>query len=303
MFPLLVTVAVVCVVLGAGALLLSASGTRRRQRLEQRVAGIDAPSAEDEHGVLVSGLARGGRRVQQWLDTENETTRLFVQAGLRSPESRVAYFATQAALPVLLVIAVFAARGAGVVQWALPQMALAVFSAVAVGLLAPKYLLRKRAERRRQAIRREVPMFVHVLMLLFEAGLSTRQALQSLVREAHGVLPTLHGEMQIVLRQLDAGGDTGAVFRQLGEALEVAELDNVLSVLRQADRYGGELREPLAEALSVLEERNIFEMRETVNKLSGRMTVVMVACFFPALLIFVAGPPFVAILRALGTSG
>lgn len=303
LFGILIAVASMLVVLGIGTLIISASGSRSRQRLEQRVVGFDAPQTDDGQGPVVASLARGGRRVQQWLDTEHETSRLFVQAGWRSPESRAGYFAVQAGLPVLAVLALLTARSAGMVDWGLTQMTLAVFTALALGLLAPKYLLRRLAARRQRAIRREVPMFVHVLMLLFEAGLSTRQALQSMVREAQGVLPVLHGEMQLVLRQLDAGGDTATTFRQLGEALEVAELDNVLSVLRQADRYGGELREPLAEALAVLEEHNLFEMREQVNKMSGRMTVVMVACFFPALLIFVAGPPFVAILRALGTSG
>ena len=145
-------------------------------------------------------------------------------------------------------------------------------------------------------------MFIHLLMLLFEAGLSTRQALQSLMREAQGVLPVLNEEMAIVLRQIEAGGDTAQILKQLGATMEVGELETVLSVLRQADRYGGELREPLSEALAVMEERRVFEMREAVNRLSGRMTVVMVLFFLPALLIFVAGPPFVSIFRVLGAA-
>jgi len=54
-----------------------------------------------------------------------------------------------------------------------------------------------------------------------------------------------------------------------------------------------------SEGLSVLEERRGLDMREKVNLMSGRMTVVMVLFFFPALLIFVAGPAFMSILRAL----
>ena len=146
-------------------------------------------------------------------------------------------------------------------------------------------------------------MFIHMLILLFEAGLSTRQALASLVREGRGVVPNLQQEVLVVLRQLDAGGDTAETLQQLGEGLEVSELDNVLGVLRQIDRYGGELRQPLTETLGVLEERRTLTMRERVNKMAGRMTVVMVLFFFPALLIFVAGPPFVAVLRALGSTG
>jgi len=41
-----------------------------------------------------------------------------------------------------------------------------------------------------------------------------------------------------------------------------------------------------------------------VNLTSGRMTVVMILFFFPALMIFVGGPAFVSIVRALrGVAG
>ena len=86
----------------------------------------------------------------------------------------------------------------------------------------------------------------------------------------------------------------------MGQHLEVPELISVLSVIRQVERYGGEVREPLMEALEVLEERRSLELRERVNLLSGRMTVVMVGFFFPALMVFVAGPAFVSIIKALG---
>ena len=144
-------------------------------------------------------------------------------------------------------------------------------------------------------------MFIHLLALLFDAGLSLRQALASLVREGHGVLPVIGEEIRIVLRQLEAGADPSEALHAMGKSLDVAELNAVLGVLRQVDRYGGELREPLMEALSVVEERRQLSLREKVNGLSGRMTVVMVLFFFPALLIFVAGPAFLSIARALGS--
>ncbi|MGH8562494.1 MAG: type II secretion system F family protein, partial [Nevskiales bacterium] len=73
----------------------------------------------------------------------------------------------------------------------------------------------------------------------------------------------------------------------------------VLGVLRQVERYGGEVREPLLSALAVMEERRSLDLRERVNLLAGRMTVVMVLFFFPALMLCVAGPAFSSIFRAL----
>ena len=123
------------------------------------------------------------------------------------------------------------------------------------------------------------------------------------MREGRGTLPELNRELAVVIRQLEAGADSAEVLRNLEEALEVSELSNVLAVLRQVDRYGGEVRGPLLEALEVLEERRSMTMREKVNHISGRMTVVMVLFFFPALLVFVAGPAFVSIMKVLGDVG
>ena len=56
------------------------------------------------------------------------------------------------------------------------------------------------------------------------------------------------------------------------------------------------------DALELVEKRRELTLRENVSALAGKMTVVMVLFFFPALLIFVAGPAFLAIMAALGST-
>ena len=81
--------------------------------------------------------------------------------------------------------------------------------------------------------------------------------------------------------------------------LAVAELNDTITMLRQATRYGGTLREPLIEYTRIIEQRQVSELREQVGKLSAKMTIVMVIFLFPALMIFVAGPGFVGLAKAL----
>ena len=301
-YGLVVALAILTAAVTLGLLFLLGSQSRQDQRLRRRVLGQDAPTAEFEGGpgsAAVQGLARTGKNVEQWVDKEGETPRLLAQAGWRGAERRLAFYALQAALPL--------AAGIGaMLLWtvsSLPalQALLASLAMGVISLLAPRWILR--ACRRRARIAREVPLFVHLLVLLFEAGLSIRQAFASLVREGRGVLPELGGEFDLVLRQIEAGGDTAAVLKDFGEAMDVPDLTGILGVLRQVDRYGGEVREPLLEVLGVLEERRGLDLREKVNLISGRMTVVMVLFFFPALLIFVAGPAVVSMFRAMSSLG
>ena len=278
--------------------------TRQQSEITRRLVPTGAPAADEfaaaQSQPLLQNLARGGRALEGWVDTDNESARLMLQAGWRSTEARMFWYVFQILIPLLGVCGVL-------LFWILggeenkPLLLLAgAFGAFALSILIPRWVLRSAAEKRRARIKAEVPLFIHLLVLLFEAGLSTRQAFSSLVREGGGVLRELSVEFDLLLRQLEAGADTSEVLKSMSDALAVEDLTNVLGVLRQVDRYGGEVREPLLESLQTLEQRRSLDLREQVNLMSGRMTVVMVLFFFPALLIFVAGPAFLAIIRALG---
>jgi len=279
--------------------------SRSERRMQRRLdSGSDIAVANDFDGdrPLLEGMARQGKAIEKLMETQGETGRLLIQAGWRDSQSRLAYYAFQAVTPLVLVgMAIAAGISIKSKLFDPPFIYIVVFAALALGVLIPIRVLRIFAGARRKRIKREVPLFVHLLVLLFDAGLSTRQALANLVREGGGVLPELGGEIQLVLRQIEAGGDSSEVLRHLGDVLEVGDLTTILGVLRQVDRYGGEIREPLLDSLAVIEERRGLDMREKVGLTSGRMTVVMVLFFFPALLIFSAGPAVIAFLHAFGS--
>ncbi len=309
LFALLVAAAILLGVIAIAVLIVVFSQTRQSQRINRRLdpehqRRAAEADAQDEDPRLLGSIASGGRRVENFVDTKQETPKLLAQAGWRSVDARNNFYIAQALTPVLAAIVLIAGYllfGERVrpVLWLLIGFAL-----MALSILLPRMMLRSSATARRERIRSEVPLFIHLLVLLFEAGLSTRQALSSLVKEGRGVLPELGRECGIAMRQIEAGADTGDVFKNLSDTLEVADLASVLGVLRQVDRYGGEVREPLLDVLKLLEERRSLDLRERVNLTSGRMTVVMILFFFPALMIFVGGPAFVSIVRALrGVAG
>ncbi|MGB0956014.1 MAG: type II secretion system F family protein [Panacagrimonas sp.] len=298
--------------ISAGVLLLGAAllaaiyffhSARVSARLQRRLSPESAVANDFEQAAgpqVLETLARSGKTIEGLVDTDNESAKLLVQAGWRGQHHRLMYYAAQVLAPLSLSALAIPLWIFGPEKFTAPTMILlAVFAGLMLGALLPRMILRNVAEGRRRRIKGEVPLFIHLLVLLFEAGLSTRQALASMVRDGGGVLPELGQEFQIALRQLEAGGEIDEVLKNLAAAMDVEDLSATLALLRQVDRYGGEVRDPLLETLKVIEERRTLDMREMVNLLSGRMTVVMVGFFFPALLIFIAGPAFLAIIVAL----
>lgn len=281
----------------------AAQARRLRRRLEPESAPVPEPENEQGSPVL-RGIAAQGKALERALDKQGETPRLLAQAGWRSTGQRMAYYSFQLLAPIVLLCGVGLLYAFGPPRFTRPMLLL-LFGVMAVilGLLVPRtVVLRRVAAARRARIKREVPLLIHVLALLYESGLSTRQALASLVREGHGVLPELGREIEGVLRQLEAGAELPETLTRLAETLDVPDLTTVLALLRQLDRYGGDVKESLLATLEVIEKRRELELRERVNLISGRMTVVMVLFFFPALLIFVAGPAWIAVLKGLSNA-
>jgi tight adherence protein C len=306
LFAAIVSGTLILGLIALAALAVLAYLAREQRRLQRRVSDPASAFVQDLEGrdkSVLLGIARQGRAIELIVDPKGESQRLLVQAGWRDTQSRIGYYVFQALVPVVMVVLVAAGIITGKGKLFHPPFVfIIIFAAFALAILIPRMVLRKVAAARRQRIRNEVPLLVHLLVLLFDSGLSTRQALTSLVKEGIGVLPELDKEFRLVVRQLDAGGDLATVLRSLEEVIEVPDFGTVLGVLRQADRYGGEVREPLLDALKVIEERHGLDLREQVNLMSGRMTVVMVLFFFPALLIFSAGPAVMAIMKAMGST-
>lgn len=300
---LLTALGVATGIAAVGLLLVAILGGVRDSRLRRRYQG-ERRSEEDGlaggRSAWVAGMAEGGKRIDTLLKNPGETGTLLAQAGWRDARSRTVFYAVQFVSPVVVTLVAFAIFGVlGLLQGSMRSL-LGLVIVVILSLLAPRYVLRSRAKKRREEIRAEVPLFINLLILLFEAGLNLRQALSSLVRDGGATMPGLVDELAPVLRQIEAGAEADRILMATGKLLAIEELDTVLGILRQVERYGGEIREPLLEALDELQAKRSMTLREQVNVMSGKMTVVLVTCFFPPLLIFIAGPAFMSIAATLG---
>lgn len=297
-FSLVIAIVVALLVLAVALSLAGVLVGRDRSRVAHRLVTETTVQStnQDSAEAWWQRLVEGGRGMEKWFQDEEGIELLLIRAGWRDLRARTVFYLLQIGVPLLvllLLLAIAVRQGLGLQPFLLGVMALIV------SLLLPRWLVRRAAADRQLRIRSEVALFINLMVLLLEAGLSTRQALRCLVRDGAGVLPELGEEFRLALRQIDAGGDLGEVFASMGQVLDVPELTGALGVLRQVERYGGEVREPLLAALAVLEERRSLDLRERVNLLAGRMTVVMVLFFFPALMLCVAGPAFSSIFRAL----
>ncbi len=146
-------------------------------------------------------------------------------------------------------------------------------------------------------------LFIQLIRILFDSGLTVEQSLRVVCREGRNIVPVLASELETVLAHTDSGLELAEELEQLSRRLMVGELTDCCNVLRQMVRQGGSARSSLLTLKQLFEDRRLTALQEKVSKLSAKMSLVMMVLLFPALLIILAGPGFLAITKAMGGMG
>lgn len=303
--PLLIGIAMAAGSAGVALLLatvfLRASLVLPSERFARLVRG-ELGALERDRGELRSLVQRlGSWSVGRSRDDPvvGEVRRLLARAGFRGPEALAGFAGLRALLPLALVSCSAAAWGLGLGGVSGRGLALLSFSGGALGYLVPKWALSLLAARRMRGLRQDIGTFIQMLRVLFDAGLSLERSLTVLAREASALLPDLGREIDVALRRIAAGQAPTDALTTVAWELDLAELSDLARLLRQIERHGGSIQSALSRLSDLIQDRRRTTLEESVTKLSAKMTVVMVLFLFPALLVFIGGPGFLAVIRAL----
>ena len=297
------SITIVFMLLAAGLLLFSAQKDSRPRNIQRRFR--EALHNEGIHMRL--GPLGLEETVQAMLEKVSrsempEMQRLLVQAGWHGDKAKFIFLLVAWVLP--LAIGVLAMFYAIVNQDTWVNVLMHLFFVYAATFVLVRRLLRWKAQQRRDALRKEVIPFLHLLRMLFEAGLSMEHILLVIQQQGRDLIPNLVGELHLVIKRIQSGQDRAEALVEMAAPLEVPELSDTIAMLKQVTRYGGNIRDSLEEYTILVEQRLVSELREYVSKLSAKMTVVMILFLFPALMILLAGPGFVGIAKALkGVNG
>lgn len=293
--------ALLTLAVGTGLTIWLLRHQRRRMRLRLRQSlGIPAGRRQADIRGMGGWLAWLGILWMERLGKtqEDELLTLLARADWRRHQDYAMFLGLRMLLPPALMLLVtllwiWGQRGLE------PSLALWLFAAFVLGWLGPVWGLRLLARAWQRRIRNEVQMLAQLLKVLFDAGLGIDQALLTVATENKEIIPAIAVRLRSAMRQIERGGDRGEVLRDMARVLDVQDLTDLVEMIRQVDRYGGNVREPLREFVELLDDRRRTELHERVGKLAGTMTIVMVLFLFPALLVFLAGPGFIAIWRML----
>ena len=249
------------------------------------VANSMRPPAWLSHGVVKALLA-------------DEDRKLLDQAGFELARGGLFYVASRAVLAVALpALTLLIVQPTGL------KALMYGFFAFALGIMLPKWVMRSKANKRREQVVEELPLFVDLLRLLQGVGLSIDQSLQILASEFGSVLRVISSELTLANRLHSSGRTREQSLQRLSYLGADDDMNAVVNLLVQVDRHGGAVQEPLKEFSVRLREKRQASFKEKIGTITVKMTGVMVLTLLPALLVITAGPGFTAVIRSLSAMG
>lgn len=223
----------------------------------------------------------------------SKTQLLIVRAGFRNPEAIQTINGVKILLPIAFVAITYFT---GLYRWN-PLMVFLV--AALLGYMLPGMWLLSRVRSRQHRLRLAIPDGLDLLVICVEAGLGLDQALLRVSQELAMTHPELSDELQLVNAEMRLGKARTDALRELTRRTGIDDIKALVAMLIQTERFGTSIAQSLRVHSDDLRTKRRQRAEETAAKISVKMVPVLVFFIFPALMIVVIGPAFVAIARQL----
>ncbi len=221
----------------------------------------------------------------------------FLQAGIRNKNAPHYYFAIKTLLTVLLPVAM--ALFLYFTQSNIPfaQAMLLVLLAAAAGYYLPELLLRFITKRRIKRMRNSLPYMIDLMVICTESGMGIDAAIARISREMASANPDISQEFYLLALEMRAGATRIEALRNLALRSHLEELEDLVSMLVQAEKFGTSLAKALRVHSEMMRLRRTQRAEEFAAKIPVKMLLPLILFIFPTLMIVLLGPAIIQMIR------
>lgn len=223
----------------------------------------------------------------------------FMNAGWRGTSAPSLYFATKTLLALALP-ALLATLAAFCWQLTLSrQLFPLLLCGAGLGYYLPNVVLARRAAYRCREIFENFPDALDLLTVCVEAGLSLERALAKVAGEIHIKSVALAQELQLVLMEMRAGFSKEKALRNLALRSGVEDVDTLVAMLIQSERFGTSMGESLRVHSENLRAKRSVMAEEAAAKIALKLLFPLIFCIFPTLMLVLIGPAGIQVYHML----
>lgn len=276
----------------------------RRQRQSQQLKAVLEFVGERVSETVGEGAGRGARgKAAPAADLSGDPRHAsplrqqLIHAGYREPSAVAIYWGARLSLTVGLgalgFLVLQAATGDGV------RALLAAGWGAGLGWVGPSVRVRSRARARQKDIQRALADALDLMVVCVEAGLALNQALVRVADEIRHVSQVTSDELTLVNLEIRAGVPRDEALRNLGDRTGVADLQSLVAMLIQTDRFGTSIAQALRVHSDTMRTKRRQRAEEAAAKTTIKLVFPLAFCIFPALFVVILGPALISIYRTL----
>jgi tight adherence protein C len=282
---------------------------RGRGELKRRAAAIavEIPGRANEAGDRRALRYVSIRAAQKLIEYTNKhytavdgsnmrvLRRQLIEAGILDPRAPGFFFVARTALAIG-----FAGVALPLVPTLLPELTkswfwMLVMCCGLMGYMTPSLYLGRRISTRQTEHRAGFPDFMDLLVVCADAGLSMEASLDRVGRELADSYPSLSSNIHMATLEIRAGRTLGEALEHLAERLGLEEARAFATLLQQSAELGSSLTDALRVYSDDMRHKRLSLAEEKAYSLPAKLSVPLVLCIFPVLVIVTMLPAYVRV--------
>ena len=275
--------------------------SRLRQRLADTIAAnivVDRSARWRERlASVIQPLAKLSLPAEGW---EGSAIRIaFINAGWRQPSAPTIFFGIKTLLALSFPLIALTLSGEGLLASGVSRILFVLISASAVGYYLPNLFLRYKIAHRQRDLFESFPDALDLLIICVESGLGLDQAIAKVATEIEIKSKVLAQELQLVLMELRSGFSRETALRHLALRTGLEEIDLLVAMMVQADRFGTSMGDSLRVHADNLRTKRRQRAEEAAAKIAVKLLMPLIFMIFPTLMLVLVGPAMIQIYRVL----
>lgn len=279
---------------------------RRRVRristgdVEERVVIVARPTAtrqDEEDGAMMRFLRPLARIAKGNPDDANKLQERLSWAGIRNPHAAEIYSAIR-------VIGGLTLAGSAVIvdvihPLSMMKLVAGSLGGFAVGFIVPEMVLNGMIGARQKELTNAMADTLDLLVAIVEAGVSLEQGLERVAREVTTTSKLLGNELLQAVGEIEAGIPRAEAFRRLAARTGLAEMRSLAGIFIQTEMFGTSVGKALRVLADTLRTQRMQRAQERAATISTKLTIPLIVCMLPAMMLVLMGGAVVQIAEIL----
>jgi tight adherence protein C len=219
----------------------------------------------------------------------------FMSAGYYRELDALIFFAFKTALTfVLPVLYVLLALIIGSSSSFLTIISIAVLLS-GLGYYLPDVWLSRKSTARKRQIFESLPNALDLMRICVSAGLGLDSAIERVGKELKIESQALAQEFHILNLELRTGATRENALKNLADRTGVEDIHALVAMLIQTEHFGTSVADALMVHSEALREKRTLMAQEVAAKIPVKMTIPLILCVFPALMVVLLGPAIISL--------